>query len=361
MHLDYRHTFLALRGAYIGELRINEERATVLSEELSKAIAESAPFIHIAKIYWTYSTRYSTSNWTLISPLLTFAHLDVFEWSKSGDDAPPHCEKMLRESAKAGVAELTLNNSLWKFGRLPPNEDVILDFIFGKTPLNEVYASTNGKYRVFYINYAPISGDFFLKFVQRLSDTSFSHGLNVNLNRIDVNRLLELDLGRYDATKTVNRSKECVLIEIDLSDSGRKATFRIIGSNYFGYKSRVECFVDFGLYSLASLSIRLLVYRILPWSVIQLPQFGTVHQFITGYLSFFEYVSHLVVSLNRYFTMVHPQSRIMVAGTRPFMFVLVAMFTIPLIAGVRLAFDVHVVDTENGYAMRGTVRWVSTR
>lgn len=48
------------------------------------------------------------------------------------------------------------------------------------------------------------------------------------------------------------------------------------------------------------------------------------------------------------------------AGTRPFTFVLLLMFTVPLIAGVRLAFDVHVVDTENGYAMRGTVQWVST-
>ncbi|KAH7716391.1 hypothetical protein AAVH_16197 [Aphelenchoides avenae] len=108
-------------------------------------------------------------------------------------------------------------------------------------------------------------------------------------------------------------------------------------------------------YLMSTLSIRLLQYNALPWA--WLPHYGTVHQLISGYASFFEYSAHLVVAVNRYLTIAHPLNRIMVSGKRPFTFVLLALCAVPLLAAVRVVNNVQVGQSDSGYFLRGTNPW----
>ncbi|KAH7698670.1 Protein SRG-24, partial [Aphelenchoides avenae] len=109
-----------------------------------------------------------------------------------------------------------------------------------------------------------------------------------------------------------------------------------------------------------SLFQRLVRNKLAPKFFVDTPVLVTFSLFSSGYLSYFEYLTHTTIAFDRYVNIVHPASSVQAWMERLASLILSLQFLMPLaLAWVRLAMNPSVFEVEDGYAIRVENNWAS--
>ncbi|KAH7698732.1 hypothetical protein AAVH_34172 [Aphelenchoides avenae] len=106
--------------------------------------------------------------------------------------------------------------------------------------------------------------------------------------------------------------------------------------------------------------LRALQYKILPKSLLEFPGCGMIYTTAGGYFTYFEYLSHFAIAINRYTAIVYPEYKSKVWDGKILKVILLGMFLVPFILiAVRLADANVVVENDDGFAVKRTTPWVN--